>query len=88
MPLDLARVDRIMEAMETMMRCRFVTRSIETITRRGIEPEPIDDVVLAAINTSLCLISDGDDRFAEGFNDDIARNGRNFGQRCTAIDAA
>ena len=80
MPLDLNQVDRIMQAMGVMMRCRSLTRSLETIKRYGIEPEQIDDVIVAAINASLCLTSDSDDRVAEGFNNDIARNGRNFGQ--------
>jgi hypothetical protein len=85
MPLALDQVDRIMQAMEMMMRRRSVARSLETIERYGVEPEQIDDIILAAINASLCLTSDGDDRVAEGFNDDIARNGRNFGQRCAVV---
>jgi hypothetical protein len=33
----------------------------------------------AAINVTLCLASGGGDRVAEGFNNDIAISGENFG---------
>jgi hypothetical protein len=73
--------DRIMKALEMMM-CgtTSVSRSLQAIKRYSLAPERIDDAILAAINASLCLASHGDDHVAEGFNDDIARNGRNFGQ--------
>ena len=77
--------DRIMKALETMMSgTSSVSRSLQTIKRYSLRPEHIDDAILAAINASLCLASDGDDHVAEGFNDDIARNGRNFGRRNSA----
>ena len=79
---------RIMKALETMMSSSSVSRSLQTIQRYSLAPERIDDAILAAINASLCLASDGDDHVAEGFNDDIARNGRNFGRPASALACA
>ncbi len=56
-----------------------VTRALQTIRRYDARPEQIDHAILAAINVTLCLLSGGDDRVAEGFNVDIALNGRSFG---------
>lgn len=56
-----------------------VTRALQTIRRYDPRPEQIDHAILAAINVTLCLVSGGNDRVAEGFNSDIARNGRGFG---------
>jgi hypothetical protein len=78
MPMQTAAVNRIIDALETMMRMTSVSRSLDAIKRYGIEPEQIDEVILAAINASLCLDSDGNDSVAEGFNADIALNGRDF----------
>jgi hypothetical protein len=58
-----------------------VTRSLEAIKRYEVQPEEIDDAILAAINVSLCLESEGDDHVAEGFNHDIVINGRAFARR-------
>jgi len=58
-----------------------VTRALQAIKRYGAGPEQIDGAILAAINVTLCLASNGDDRVAEGFNHDIAANGRTFGGR-------
>lgn len=55
-----------------------VTRALQTIRRYNAAPEQIDHAILAAINVTLCLISGGNDRVAEGFNGDIALNGRGF----------
>ena len=55
-----------------------VTRALQTIRRYNPAPEQIDHAILAAINVTLCLISGGNDRVAEGFNGDIAGNGRRF----------
>ena len=55
-----------------------VTRALATIHRYGVTPEQIDAAILAAINVTLCLFSGGDDRVAEGFNHDIAQNGRGW----------
>ena len=59
-----------------------VTRALQTIKRYNARPEQIDQAILAAINVTLCLLSGGDDRVAEGFNNDIATSGRAFGVRC------
>jgi hypothetical protein len=59
-----------MNAFETLMRCSSVSRSLATIKRHAVKPARIDDVILGAINVSLCIASGGDDRVAEGFNDD------------------
>lgn len=78
--------DRIIKVLETLMSTNSsVSRSLQTITRYSLAPERIDEAILAAINASLCLVSNGDDHVAEGFNDDIARNGRNFGRRSAVI---
>jgi cell division protein ZapA (FtsZ GTPase activity inhibitor) len=72
---------RIMKALETIMSTgSTVSRSLHAIKRYSLTAERIDDAILAAINASLCLASDGNDHVAEGFNDDIARNGRGFGR--------
>ena len=76
---------RIMNALETMMSTSSVSRGLQTIKRYSLAPERIDDAILAAINASLCLASDGDDCVAEGFNDDIARNGRGFSRCCASL---
>ena len=56
-----------------------VTRALQTIRRYDARPEQIDHAILAAINVTLCLLSGGNDRVAEGFNSDIALNGQGFG---------
>jgi hypothetical protein len=56
-----------------------VTRALQTIRRYDARPEQIDYAILAAINVTLCLLSGGNDRVGEGFNRDIALNGRGFG---------
>jgi len=60
---------------------RSVARTLRALKRYDVRPEKIDDVILNAINVSLCLESDGDEQVAEGFNNDIVINGRLFGQR-------
>ncbi len=55
-----------------------VTRALQTIRRYDPPPEQIDHAILAAINVTLCLVSSGNDRVAEGFNGDVALNGRSF----------
>ena len=55
-----------------------VTRALSTIKRYNAGPEQIDRAILAAINVTLCLASDGNDRVAEGFNADIANSGSRF----------
>jgi hypothetical protein len=80
---------RIMKALEMIMRTdTSVSRSLQTIKRYSLTPERIDDAILAAINASLCIASVGNDQVAEGFNDDIARNGRNFGRQTSTLACA
>jgi tRNA A37 N6-isopentenylltransferase MiaA len=80
---------RIMKALEMIMSTNTsVSRSLQTIKRYSLTPERIDAAILAAINASLCLASDGNDQVAEGFNDDIARNGRAFGRRNASLACA
>ncbi|MBP2228963.1 hypothetical protein [Azospirillum agricola] len=55
-----------------------VTRALQAIKRHGVAPEQLDRAILAAINVTLCLASNGNDRVAEGFNHDIASNGSGF----------
>jgi hypothetical protein len=57
---------------------RSVTRALDAIKRYGCRPEQIDQTILAAINVTLCIISGGNDRVAEGFNRDVASSGRGF----------
>jgi hypothetical protein len=81
---------RIMNALEMLMSAdnSSVSRSLQTIKRYSVMPARIDDAILAAINASLCLVSNGDDHVAEGFNDDLTRNGRDFGRRYSVIACA
>ena len=75
-----------MKALEMVMSANSsVSRSLQAIKRYSLTPERIDDAILAAINASLCLASNGDEHVAEGFNDDIARNGRDFGRQNSAL---
>ncbi|HXS42096.1 MAG TPA: hypothetical protein VN766_18035 [Stellaceae bacterium] len=61
--------------------CSCVARTLKALKCYDVRPEQIDDIILQAINISLCLESDGDARVAEGFNNDIVINGRSFGRR-------
>jgi hypothetical protein len=56
-----------------------VTRALEAIKRYGAGPDQIDTAILASINVTLCIVSRANDRVAEGFNRDLALNGRSFG---------
>lgn len=55
-----------------------VNRALQAIRRYQPQPDQIDHAILAAINVTLCLASDGDDQVAEGFNHDVALSGRDF----------
>jgi hypothetical protein len=57
-----------------------VTRALATIRRYDSAPDQLDRAILAAINVTLCLAANGDDWVSEGFNLDIAMNGRAFGR--------
>jgi len=65
-----------------------VTRALDAIKRYGATADEIDHAVLAAINVTLYLSSGGDDRVSDGFNRDIAGNGRDFGRRVAELVAA
>ena len=55
-----------------------VTRALQAIKRYAATPEQIDHAVLSAINLTLYLACRGNDRVLDGFNRDIAENGRDF----------
>jgi hypothetical protein len=55
-----------------------VQRALAAIERYEAPPEKIDHAILAAINVTLYLAGHGDDRVSEGFNRDLAANGRGF----------
>lgn len=55
-----------------------VQRALAAIERYQAPPEKIDHAILAAINVTLYLAGAGDDRVSEGFNRDLAQNGRQF----------
>jgi hypothetical protein len=55
MPLDLDRVDQIVDALGAMLQRRAIARELEALKRFAVEPEAIDDIVMAAIHASLCL---------------------------------
>ena len=61
--------------------CSCVARTLKALKCYEVRPEQIDEIILQAINISLCLESDGDARVAEGFNNDIVINGRGFRRR-------
>jgi len=52
-----------------------VHRALQAIKAHHVPADRIDYAILAAINVTLCLLSGGDDRVAEGFNRDIAVSG-------------
>jgi hypothetical protein len=58
-----------------------VARALSAIKRYDARPEQIDHAILSAINVTLYLASNGDDRVSEGFNRDIATSGRAFGRQ-------
>jgi hypothetical protein len=80
-PQDLSRAASKSRRLAAKSSCSSVARTLEAIKRYDVQPEEIDDAILAAINISLCLESDGDDHVAEGFNHDIVINGRDFARR-------
>ncbi|HLI20517.1 MAG TPA: hypothetical protein VKV32_05340 [Stellaceae bacterium] len=61
MPLDLDRIDQIIGAFATILNRRTIARELEELKRFTVEPEQIDEQVLAAIQASFCL---DDDRLA------------------------
>jgi hypothetical protein len=57
---------------------RSVTRALRAIERYRARPDQIDHAILAAINVTLFLASQGADRVADGFNADIRMSGHGF----------
>lgn len=55
MPLDLDRIDQIIGTFATMLNRRTIARELEELKRFAAEPEQVDELVLAAIQTSFCL---------------------------------
>jgi cell division protein ZapA (FtsZ GTPase activity inhibitor) len=53
-----------------------VARALNAIKRYKMRPEQIDGAIIAAINVTLCLVSGGDARVAEGFNKDMCERSR------------
>jgi len=78
---DLTQLDHLDDKSHDKEPLSSVARTLETMKHYDVRPEEIDDIILNAINVSLCLESDGDDHVAEGFNNDIVINGRAFGRR-------
>jgi hypothetical protein len=52
---DPDRVDQIVETLAAMLQHRSIARELETLKQFAIFPEQIDEMLLAAINTSLNL---------------------------------
>ncbi len=52
-----------------------VRRALHAIRTHHVPPDQIDFAILSAINVTLCLVSGGSDRVAEGFNRDCAMSG-------------
>ncbi|HEY3920023.1 MAG TPA: hypothetical protein VGL83_19685 [Stellaceae bacterium] len=53
MPLDLARVDQIVDTLSALTRRRGIVRQLETLRQFAAAPEEVDALLLAAINASL-----------------------------------
>lgn len=52
---DPDRVDQIVETLAAMLQRRSIARELETLKQFAVMPEQVDEIVLAAINTSLNL---------------------------------
>jgi hypothetical protein len=52
---DPNRVDQIVEALSAMLQRRSIARELESLKQFAVIPEQVDELVLAAINTSLNL---------------------------------
>lgn len=62
-----------------------VTRALRALKRYNLDPDQIDRTILNAINATLCLASNGNERVAEGFNLDVALSGRDFDRRLAGL---
>jgi len=49
------RVDQIVETLATMLQRRSIARELENLKRFVVQPEQIDELLAAAINTSFDL---------------------------------
>jgi hypothetical protein len=58
MPLDLDRIDQIIGTFAAMLNRRTIVRELEELRRFAVQPEQIDELVLAAIQTSFYLDDD------------------------------
>lgn len=55
MSFDPARVDQIVETLAAMLQRRSIARELENLKRFAVAPEQIDELLVAAINTSFNL---------------------------------
>jgi hypothetical protein len=63
---DPDRVDQIVETLASMLQRRSIARELESLRQFAVIPEHVDELVLAAINTSLNL---EDERLAAEISD-------------------
>jgi len=52
---DADRIDQIVETLSAMLQRRSIARELETLRQFAVVPEQVDELVLAAITTSLNL---------------------------------
>lgn len=52
---DADRIDEIVETLSAILQRRSIARELETLRQFAVIPEQVDELVLAAINTSLNL---------------------------------
>ncbi len=57
MSFDPTRVDQIVEPLAALRQRRSMVREFETMKQFAVVPEQIDEVVLAAINVGLNLVT-------------------------------
>ncbi len=55
MSFDPNRVDQIVETLAAMLQRRSIARELENLKRFVVQPEQIDELLAAAINTSFDL---------------------------------
>jgi len=52
---DADRIDQIVETLSAMLQRRSIARELETLRQFAVVPEQVDELVFAAITTSLNL---------------------------------
>ena len=57
MSFDPTRIDQIVEPLAALRQRRSMVREFETMRQFAVVPEQIDEVVLAAINVGLNLVT-------------------------------